>query len=120
MNLITSVATTAAPVPDAVMTEPVHDMLDAASLAPGEHAADAEYAGADQLLAAQARNITLLAPLAADALPAVPHRRLHRRHVHHRLGASAGDLSPRRPQSGRGISHRADEVGGLAGWVNPE
>jgi transposase len=69
VNLITSVATTAAPVPDAVMTEPVHDMLAAAGLAPGEHAADAGYAGADQLLAAQARNITLLAPLPADHSP---------------------------------------------------
>jgi transposase len=69
VNLITNVATTAAPVPDAAMTEPVHDMLTASGLAPGEHAADAGYAGTDQLLAARARNITLLAPLAADHSP---------------------------------------------------
>jgi transposase len=69
LNLITNVATTAAPVPDAVMTGPVHDMLAASGLAPGEHAADAGYAGADQLLAARERGITLLAPLAADHSP---------------------------------------------------
>ena len=69
VNLITNVATTAAPVPDAVMTQPVHDMLTASGLKPSEHAADAGYAGTDQLLAAQARNITLLAPLAADHSP---------------------------------------------------
>jgi transposase len=69
LNLITNVATTAAPVPDAVMTEPVHDMLTASGLKPSEHAADAGYAGAGQLLAARARGITLLAPLAADHSP---------------------------------------------------
>jgi transposase len=69
VNLITSVATTAAPVPDAVMTGPVHDMLTAAGLTPSQHAADAGYAGADQLLAARERGITLLAPLAADHSP---------------------------------------------------
>jgi transposase len=68
-NLITNVATTAAAVPDAAMTEPVHDMLAAAGLTPGEHAADAGYAGADLLLAARARGITLLAPLAAASSP---------------------------------------------------
>jgi transposase len=68
-NLITNVATTEAPVPDAAMTGPVHDMLAAAALVPGEHAADAGYAGADQLLDARARGITLLAPLAADTSP---------------------------------------------------
>ena len=69
LNLITNVATTQAAVADAAMTEPVHDMLAAAGLAPGEHAADAGYAGAGQLLAARARGITLLAPLAADHSP---------------------------------------------------
>ena len=68
-NLITNVATTAAAVPDAAMTEPVHDMLAAAGLSPGEHAADAGYAGADLLLAARARGITLLAPLAVPSSP---------------------------------------------------
>jgi transposase len=65
-NLITNVATTEAAVPDAVMTGPVHQMLAASGLAPGEHAADAGYASADLLLAAQAQGITLLAPLAAN------------------------------------------------------
>jgi transposase len=68
-NLITNVATTMAAVPDASMTEPVHDMLAAAGLTPAEHAADAGYAGADLLLAARARGITLLAPLAAASSP---------------------------------------------------
>ena len=62
-------ATTAAAVPDAAMTEPVHDMLAASGLLPGEHAADAGYAGADLLLAARARGITLLAPLAVPSSP---------------------------------------------------
>ena len=69
VNLITNVATTVAPVPDAAMTEPIHDMLAAPGLTPGEHAADAGYAGTDQLLAARKRGITLLAPLAADHSP---------------------------------------------------
>ena len=38
-NLITNVATTEATVPDVAMTEPIHDMLDAVGLLPGEHAA---------------------------------------------------------------------------------
>ena len=46
-NLITNVATTAASVPGAAMTEPVHDMLSAAGLLPAEHAVDAGYASAD-------------------------------------------------------------------------
>jgi transposase len=69
LNLVTNVATTHAAVADAAMTEPVHDMLAAAGLTPGEHAADAGYAGAGQLLAARARGITLLAPLAAGHSP---------------------------------------------------
>jgi len=68
-NLITNVATTKAPVPDAAMTQPVHDMLAASGLAPAEHATDAGYAGADQLLDARAQGITLLAPLAAGTSP---------------------------------------------------
>jgi hypothetical protein len=69
VNLITSVATTAAPVPDVVMTEPVHGMLTAAGLAPGEHAADAGYISAELLLAARARGITLTGPLSPDTSP---------------------------------------------------
>ena len=69
VNLITNVATTAAPVPDVVMTGPVHDMLTTAGLAPGEHAADAGYISAQLLLDAAARGITLTGPLPPDASP---------------------------------------------------
>jgi transposase len=66
-NLITGVATTEASVPDAAMTEPVHDLLQAAGLAPGEHAVDAGYTSAALLLEARARGITLLGPLLAGS-----------------------------------------------------
>ncbi len=62
-NLITAVATTTATVTDAEMTGPIHDILDTAGLAPAEHALDAGYASADQLVTAAARGITLIAPL---------------------------------------------------------
>lgn len=62
-NLITNVATTAASVPDAAMTEPVHDMLAGAGLLPGERAVDAGYTSADLLLDSRARGITLLGSL---------------------------------------------------------
>jgi transposase len=68
-DLITSVVTTKAAVPDAVMTRPVHDMLAAAGLSPAEHAADAGYASTDLLPGARARGITLPAPLAANGSP---------------------------------------------------
>jgi transposase len=69
VNLITNVATTAAPVPDVVMTGPVHDMLTTAGLAPGEHTAGAGYISAQLLLDAAARGITLTGPLPPDASP---------------------------------------------------
>jgi transposase len=69
VNLITSVATTTATVPDAAMTEPIHDMLTASGLKPGEHIADAGYISADLLLDAAARDITLTGPLAPDTSP---------------------------------------------------
>jgi transposase len=65
-NLITAVATTVASVPDVVMTEPVHDLLEAAGLLPAEHAVDAGYASADLLIASRARGIALIGPLLAD------------------------------------------------------
>ena len=68
-NLITSTATTLAPVTDVEMTGPVHDTLDARGLLPGEHAMDTGYASGGLLLAARARGITLLAPLLADNSP---------------------------------------------------
>jgi hypothetical protein len=66
-NLITSVATTPASTADVAMTTPVHDMLAAAGLAPAEHAVDAGYASADELVTAQARGITLTGPLRTTA-----------------------------------------------------
>ena len=68
-NLITSVAATEATVPDAAMTEPIHDTLKAAGLAPSEHAADSGYTSADLLLDARARGITLLGPLLSASPP---------------------------------------------------
>jgi transposase len=68
-NLITNAATTAASTADVAMTAPVHDLLAAAGLAPGEHAVDAGYTSADLLLAARNRGITLLGPLTAGPSP---------------------------------------------------
>jgi transposase len=68
-NLITAVATTTAAVTDVEMTEPIHDILDTAGLAPAEHAVDAGYASADQLIAARERGITLIGPLCTTATP---------------------------------------------------
>jgi transposase len=62
-NLITAVATTTAAVADVAMTGPIHDALEAAGLAPGEHVADAGYTSAALLLAARARGITLTGPV---------------------------------------------------------
>jgi transposase len=69
-NLITTVATTHAAVPDVAMTEPIHDGLERAGLPPGEHAVDAGYTSADQLIAARQRGITLLGPLLTGGTPA--------------------------------------------------
>lgn len=68
-NLITAVASTAATVPDVAMTEPIHDLLQARDVAPGEHVVDAGYTSADLLLAARVRGITLVGPLLADVSP---------------------------------------------------
>lgn len=68
-NLLTMVATTTATVPDVAMTEPIHDLLAAGDLTPGEHVVDAGYTSADLLLAARARGITLVGPLLADTSP---------------------------------------------------
>jgi hypothetical protein len=65
-NLITNIATTPATLPDIAMTEPVHGMLAARDLAPGEHAADSGYISAGLLLSARARGITLIGPVLAD------------------------------------------------------
>jgi transposase len=68
-NLITNVATTAATVTDVAMTGPVHDMLEAAGLAPAEHAIDSGYMSAELLVASRKRGITLTSPLLATATP---------------------------------------------------
>jgi len=68
-NLLTDVATTAAPVPDVVMTTPVHDRLSAHGLAPAEHVVDAGYTSLELLLTARARGISLLGPLRPDPSP---------------------------------------------------
>jgi len=68
-NLITSVATTEASVPDVAMTAPIHQTLAETGLAPAEHAVDAGYTSADLLLGAREQGITLLGPLLADTSP---------------------------------------------------
>lgn len=68
-NLITTVATTPAPVPDVAMTEPIHQQQTDHGVVPGEHAVDAGYTSAELLIAARARGITLLGPLRADTSP---------------------------------------------------
>ena len=68
-NLITSVATTEASVPDVAMTAPIHDMLDAARMLPGEHAVDAGYTSADLLLAARAPGHRPARPAAGQLSP---------------------------------------------------
>jgi transposase len=68
-NLITAAVTTAAPVTDVAMTEPIHDALAARGLTPGEHVTDSGYASGELLLAARARGITLIAPLLPDSSP---------------------------------------------------
>ena len=65
-NLITDVQTTHAAVPDVAVTGPVHDSLEVAGLAPGEHVVDSGYVSADLLVSARQRGITLLGPLLAD------------------------------------------------------
>jgi transposase len=65
-NLVTGVQTTHAAVPDVVMTGPIHDSLEAAGVAPGEHAADSGYVSADLLVSSRRRGITLLGPLLAS------------------------------------------------------
>jgi len=66
-NLVTSVITTPASTAGVAMTTPVHDRLDAAGLAPAEHAVDAGYASADELVTARDRGIILTGPLRTTA-----------------------------------------------------
>jgi transposase len=66
-NLITNVATTDASVPDAAMTEPIHQDLDRRGLLPAEHYLDSGYPSADLLVSSKTRyGITLITPILAD------------------------------------------------------
>ncbi len=80
-NLITNVATTAATVPDAAMTEPVHDMLAAAGLTPAEHAADAGVRRRGPAAGRPGPRHHPARPSRCRVLPPGPRRRLHRGHV---------------------------------------
>jgi hypothetical protein len=68
-DLITGTQTTHAAVPDVMMTQVIHDDLETAGLAPGEHAADSGYTSAGLLIKARARGIVLVGPLTAGASP---------------------------------------------------
>ena len=66
-NLITGVATTAATVPDAAMTTPVHQQLAGKGLLPGEHLVDSGYPSAELIIdAARVFGITLVSPMLLD------------------------------------------------------
>jgi len=66
-NLVTSVVTTEATVPDAAMTTPVHHQLAARRLLPGEHLVDSGYPSAELIIhAARFFGITLVSPMLLD------------------------------------------------------
>jgi transposase len=68
-NLITTVATTPASVPDVAMTETIHQQQTDRGLTPGEHVVDAGYTSIELLATARARGITLLGPPRPDPSP---------------------------------------------------
>jgi transposase len=69
-NLIVSVATTDATVPDARMTEPIHATLAERDLLPAEHLVDSGYPSAAGVIeAARCWGVTLVSPLLADQSP---------------------------------------------------
>jgi transposase len=69
-NLIVSVATTDATVPDAKMLEPIHTGLARRQLLPAEHYLDSGYPSAAAVLDSARRwGITLVTPLLADSSP---------------------------------------------------
>jgi transposase len=65
-NLIVHVATTAAPVPDVAMLEPIHQALAAKDLLPSEHLVDAGYPDAQALVSSAEQGIDLVGPVRAD------------------------------------------------------
>ncbi|WP_327043812.1 IS1182 family transposase [Microbispora sp. NBC_01189] len=69
-NLITNVATTDATVPDAAMTEKVHQGLQRRGLLPHEHYVDSGYASAELIVGArEAYGLTLITPVLLDQSP---------------------------------------------------
>jgi transposase len=69
-NIITNVATTAASVPDAAMTGPIHAELARRHLLPDEHLVDSGYPSGDLLVeSAHQYGISLITPMLADASP---------------------------------------------------
>lgn len=69
-NLIIGVATTDATVPDAKMTEPIHDELARRALLPAEHLLDSGYPSAQLVLDSHRRwGIALVTPLLVDQSP---------------------------------------------------
>jgi transposase len=66
-NLITTVTTTDATVPDVAMTTPIHQALADRHLLPAEHYLDSGYPSVDTLVAArEAFGITLITPMLQD------------------------------------------------------
>lgn len=65
-SIVTCAETTCAAVPDVTMVPVIHQHLDQAGLAPGEHAADSGYASADLLVTARKQGITMISPLLPD------------------------------------------------------
>ena len=66
-NLVTSVVTTEATVPDSAMTTPVHQQLEERHLLPGEHLAGSGYPPAELIIhAARVFGITLVSPMLLD------------------------------------------------------
>src|SRR5204863_8290324 len=69
-NLITTVATPAASVPDTVMTEPIHHDLAERGVLPGEHYLDSGYPSADLLVSSLSDyGVRLITPMLADTSP---------------------------------------------------
>jgi transposase len=66
-NLITSVLTTDATVPDVTMTDPVHQALKQRGLLPAEHYLDSGYPSADLLVSSRRDyGVTLVTPMLTD------------------------------------------------------
>jgi hypothetical protein len=69
-NLITTVATTDATVPDVAMTESIHQMLQGRGLLPGQHYLDSGYPSAELMTRSRTEfGVELITPLLADHSP---------------------------------------------------